>query len=308
MISVFPDYYKDFSCIADRCRHNCCIGWEIDIDEETLAFYQGLSGDFAQRLQTNISLDDVPHFILGSHDRCPFLNDKNLCDLILTLGEDRLCQICTDHPRFRNELPDRTEIGIGLCCEAAGALILGKQSPTVLLGTAPTDDEIILIRDRVISVLQDRAFPISHRIGQMLSLCGASLGEWSMVQWAEFLLSLERLEEDWTQLLLLLKEKCHTADYAGFDTHMKGRQTEYEQLLVYFVYRHLANASDDIDLAARAAFAALGYAVIYTLGAILWTEHGHFTFDEQVELARRFSAELEYSDDNLNAVFDALVF
>ena len=29
---IVPDYYKEFSCIADHCRHSCCIGWEIDID------------------------------------------------------------------------------------------------------------------------------------------------------------------------------------------------------------------------------------------------------------------------------------
>ena len=30
-----PKYYTEFSCIADRCRHSCCIGWEIDIDADT---------------------------------------------------------------------------------------------------------------------------------------------------------------------------------------------------------------------------------------------------------------------------------
>ena len=40
MIMLVPNYYKDFLCIADKCRHSCCIGWEIDIDEETLEFYE----------------------------------------------------------------------------------------------------------------------------------------------------------------------------------------------------------------------------------------------------------------------------
>ena len=31
-----PSYYKKFKCIADKCHHNCCIGWEIDIDDEAL--------------------------------------------------------------------------------------------------------------------------------------------------------------------------------------------------------------------------------------------------------------------------------
>ena len=29
-----PAYYPRFACLADRCRHSCCIGWEIEVDEE----------------------------------------------------------------------------------------------------------------------------------------------------------------------------------------------------------------------------------------------------------------------------------
>lgn len=305
---IFPDYYSKFFCIAERCKHNCCIGWEIDIDADTLTFYQTVKGELGDRLKQNISLDETPHFRLGESERCPFLNEQNLCDLILELGEDHLCQICTDHPRFRNELPGRLEIGVGLCCEAAGALILGKKEPTHLV--LPSEelpyDEIISVRDEVIAVLQNRTQPMHARIERMQELCDSFYeGDWG--QWAEFLLSLERLESSWTDLLNLLKKEWNSANFDGFDRHMKNRQTEYEQLAVYFVYRHLANAFDGVDLSARAAFAALAYRVIYTLGAILWTQNGDFTFDDQVELARHFSAEIEYSDDNLNALFDALV-
>ena len=129
---IFPDYYKHFSCTANTCRHNCCIGWEIDIDADTLALYDSIPGSFGQRLHENISRKDTPHFILGQQERCPFLNQKNLCDIILTLGEDHLCGICSDHPRFRNELPGRVETGLGLCCEEAARLILEHQEPVRL--------------------------------------------------------------------------------------------------------------------------------------------------------------------------------
>ena len=35
-----PRYYSDFKCIADKCRHSCCVGWEIDVDERTLVRYR----------------------------------------------------------------------------------------------------------------------------------------------------------------------------------------------------------------------------------------------------------------------------
>ena len=34
-----PDYYEEFKCIAQKCKHSCCVGWEIDIDDDTLAYY-----------------------------------------------------------------------------------------------------------------------------------------------------------------------------------------------------------------------------------------------------------------------------
>ena len=30
-----PDYYEDFTCIADRCSFTCCREWKIGVDEDT---------------------------------------------------------------------------------------------------------------------------------------------------------------------------------------------------------------------------------------------------------------------------------
>ena len=35
MKEYIPDYYKDFQCIADKCKDSCCIGWEIMIDSKS---------------------------------------------------------------------------------------------------------------------------------------------------------------------------------------------------------------------------------------------------------------------------------
>ena len=310
MLHVFPDYYKDFQCIAGACKHNCCIGWEIDIDPDTAAFYQTVPGEMGRRLRANIAQEGEPHFLLGQDERCPFLNNRNLCDIILTLGEEHICGICTDHPRFRNELPGRLETGLGLCCEEAARLMLSKQTPMVLQlsGQEEDPDEITALRDEVLTLLQDRKLDIPTRVSNMLQRCGAALPERSLEQWAEDLLELERLDENWTQVLTALRDKCSGADWSGFDRYMAQRQTEYEQLLVYFVYRHLANAFDADSLAAKAGFAALGYTLLHAIGAVTWTETGRFSFEQQVELARLFSSEIEYSQENLDAILDELSF
>ena len=308
MLQVVPDYYKEFQCIAGKCQHSCCIGWEIDIDPEMAEYYQNLPGKLGERLRRCIMWEEPPHFILGEGERCPFLNRENLCDIILELGEEHICGICTDHPRFRNELPGRLETGLGLCCEEAARLILSRQEPTQLeiQGTEETEDELVQLRDRVIALLQTRTKPVSERLEDVLGLWDASLPEWTLGKWAEWLLELERLTEEWTVLLTKLRDGWQTADFLGFDLYMKERQTEYEQFLVYLIYRHMANGFDEWEAAARACFAAFGYMLLRGMGAVLWTECGQFTQERQIELARLFSSELEYSQENLDAVLDIL--
>ena len=133
---IFPKYYPEFRCIADKCRHSCCIGWEIDIDPATREKYRYVSGKFGQRLNGAIQVGEVSSFRLGEGERCPMLNANGLCDLITELGEGMLCQICADHPRFRSYFSDRTELGLGLCCEEAARLVLTQTAPMTLI-TSP---------------------------------------------------------------------------------------------------------------------------------------------------------------------------
>ena len=77
-----PNYYKKFSCIADKCKHSCCIGWEIDIDDETFEQYKNNNTEFGKKLNDNIIInDDCACFKLTDNDRCPFLNDNNLWEI-----------------------------------------------------------------------------------------------------------------------------------------------------------------------------------------------------------------------------------
>ena len=78
MIFRIPEYYRKFRCIADKCRDNCCIGWEIDIDDETADFYRSVEGEFGERLKDSINEGS---FILTEDERCPFLSRRGLCDI-----------------------------------------------------------------------------------------------------------------------------------------------------------------------------------------------------------------------------------
>lgn len=311
MKKIFPSYYSDFACIADQCRHSCCIGWEIDIDPESLTRFQSISGELGKRLRKNICIEaEEAHFRLDAQERCPFLNGKGLCELILQLGEDSLCQICADHPRFRNFFSDREEIGLGLCCEAAARLILGQEKPAVLFERSDgcqsppcnADEAFLLqLRSDVISIMQDRRFPFAERIDSMLRHLDLPMLRFDLNAWAAFLQTLEQLDPGWSTLLRSL---CKHPD-APLPC-LPQLETAFEQLIVYLLYRHLPAALEDEDIVGRIAFAVLIVQLVNAL-CVFSMENGEaVTVESMAEIARMVSSEIEYSDENLYAILDEL--
>lgn len=301
---IAPDYYPQFRCIADQCKHSCCIGWEIDIDEDSLARFRIVDGALGQQLKEHIDMEGTPHFRLLADDQCPFLNEKNLCSLIIELGEDCLCQICADHPRFRNAFSDRTEMGLGLTCEAAAQLILSRAKPVTLVtleddgnSERPDEDERALLsaRNNALAIVQDRSFSVSERMANLMDFFGFTLPPYSPAQWAEVYLELERLDERWTQILHKLQQPIPKVDLSPLDT-------AFEQLLVYFIFRHLPAALNDGDIGSKLGFAVQSVTLLQWLCAAV----GCSDLDDLTELSRMYSSEIEYSDENLDILFDLL--
>ena len=310
---IAPDYYTKFQCIADRCRHSCCIGWVIDVDADTLEYYHSVEGTLGKRLKNGIDEGgETAHFILGEEERCPFLNHTGLCDLITELGEESLCQICTDHPRYRNFYSDRTEIGLGLCCEAAGELILKRKEKTTLVVLEDDgeneeldvpDESLLTWREQLFAIAQDRNLTIEERVVSVLNAAEFTIPARSLAEWADIYLELERLEESWTDRLQEMKD-TDISDAPVLDT--EEWEIAFEQLLVYFLYRQLPFALDDGEYEGRAAFCVLSYRIIRNLCRVHAVLHGGVGLDDLVDIARQYSAEIEYSDENVEALLDAL--
>ena len=274
-----PDYYPRFRCIAGDCRHSCCVGWEIDIDEDTLAYYNSVEGDFGRRLREGIA-DGA--FRLDGQERCPFLNERGLCDIILTLGEEALSQICSDHPRYRNYFTHREETGVGLCCEAAAELILGETEPfaEVLLWDDGAEEEATAWETQL---LARRAELMTAVQEGRLTAC---LPGKSADAWREVFLSLERMDESWAERLQRPWEEPPAA-----------LQKPLERLLLYLLYRHLPSAQDERSLQARTDFARLCCCVVGRISR---------DYGDLLETARLLSAEIEYSDENVDILLKHL--
>ncbi len=290
-----PNYYQKFRCIADKCQHSCCIGWEIDIDEDTLDFYEAIEGKKYKYIKDSISYEGAPHFELLKGDRCPHLRDDGLCRIICDFDEGALCDICADHPRFRNFYENFTEEGLGLCCEEAARIILTQEEPfeikTDLSKATDEEKHFFSLRDKVFGIIQDRGKNIKERFSTLAKEFGFEFS-FSLSDLCEKFLALERLDNSWTDVLEELKG--FKLDEKNFETHF---QLPLENAACYFVFRHLADAQEGRDYALVIKFVL---SACYILGA-LW-QNGK----DMIDSARMFSAEVEYSEENMAKILKEL--
>ena len=291
-----PAYYKNFSCIADKCRHSCCIGWEIDVDADTLAHYKALGGDYADVIRDSIDRSDTPHFVLAAHDRCPHLDERGLCRIITAYGEQSLCEICREHPRFYHQTPHGMEAGLGLSCEEACRIVLSADDFACMISIGQVEGtpdaksfDATDLRERIYVTLCDSTRPYAERLQSIykdFDICPTAQTDRT---WHAILDGLEYLDESHRALFA-----CYRSDLT---TPPQAEPALY-RALAYFIYRHCSDAYDAEDFITR-----LGLALFFERLLCSMIANGH----DPYEAARILSEELEYSEDNTEALAAAFL-
>ena len=207
----YPSYYEKFHCVGGSCKDSCCIGWEVDIDEDTYDYYRSVEGPFGDRLRSHMKDDGSNRYFPMCEDgRCPFLNKSNLCDIIIELGEESLSLVCTEYPRYFLEEGSFEQIDLSLSCMELGRIFFSDPDPIEYIrgevkeaqddGAGPADDgdevfraqdsvfsgilpqdarllhEILDIRDDCIGIMEDRDLPLGSRFLEVFRLYGPA--EW----------------------------------------------------------------------------------------------------------------------------------
>ncbi len=290
-----PRYYTEFKCIADKCTHSCCIGWEIDIDEDTLCVYEGLKDGYSTQIRNSISYDDVPHFNLCVGERCPHLDEQGLCRIIKNVGEEFLCEICREHPRFYNDTARGKEVGIGASCEEAARIILSSDSydDMVQIGDVQGDlwetFDALPLRERIFSILSDNTLKYEEKIKAIYSLTDVNPADIGDDEWRETIGSLEYLDEKHKRLFL---------GYSSEGVSSEDVEKYLLRALAYFVYRHCAEVCDEDDLRCSIGFCLF----CHRLFASVMEREGVVSLEGATRMLRILSEELEYSEDNTEKI------
>ena len=330
---LVPSYYDGFRCAASACPDNCCIGWEICIDGDTLKKYSLVPGPFGERLRKNIKDGS---FVLNN-ERCPFLNERGLCDIIINLGEDFLCGICARHPRFAEQYGDMTEAGLGLACQSAAELILNSalsgyfretdtDDSSRVFGYIENDDDpellalFLKMRGLLFSAVEN-APSFTVAAASILTASSDFQGQYDrgiidlpadseryfsgikknvppkpglMGRYTEFLRGLEPIGADWSRLICCPSlEKVRPV--SDFGRH--GRR-----LLYYFIFRYFLKSFFTGDIYLNTAFGVFSsFYIVQMLSANALGLLGRKY--EPREICSLYSKQMEYSQENMDSFF-----
>ena len=134
MEELKPFYYDKFKCIGNKCKDTCCAGWKVTIDKKSYLKYKNVKGEFSSRIKNSVtrikkSKNDLYYAEMKLVDgRCQFLNEDNLCDIYINLGENYLCNTCKQYPRIIHKYNDLYEKTLNLSCpEVARILVTSNE-------------------------------------------------------------------------------------------------------------------------------------------------------------------------------------
>lgn len=331
MKNTYPSYYKNFTCIADRCPDTCCAGWAVVADSESLEKYSKTHSAFGDKIRSVIALDEDGDTVFTPvNNRCPFLLDSGLCEMYIELGHESLCRTCRQYPRHITYFGARCETGISLSCPEAARLILQGDDPitfeeeNTLDFPQPTDIDpelyftLLEARKKAIDILQCREFSIGRRICAFLVFseeisrhikryeCGEirtaikkdyfaaektvysqRRANGAAKKYFSDFRSLEMLDPSFSDRL----SDAESIDISAFT----GSETQFEHLMVYFVFRYFMTAVFDLDLLTKSKFAAISFIIIRKLCV-----SDNADKEKRIKIMQRFSKEVEHSASNMD--------
>jgi lysine-N-methylase len=195
-----PRSYSAFRCIGADCEDTCCVGWGVNVDRGTYEAYQRCDDpELGPALHQLIAInpasngDDNYAKIAITGDGCPFLAE-GLCSIQKKLGEKYLSKMCATYPRVMSLVDDVLYRSLHLSCPEAARVVLLDPCPlqfdndqhlrdgsrlgnlSMLNTSSPkyTDKpypHFHQVRSLVISILQNRNYPLWQRMVLLASFC-----------------------------------------------------------------------------------------------------------------------------------------
>lgn len=315
---TYPPEYHKFRCIADSCPDSCCTDWEIVLDAESENRYRQQNGNLGKRLHEAMITDEDGDVIFkGNSPRCPFWNDKHLCDIQTELGEAALCETCRMFPRITQDYGDFVEHDLSIACPEAARLLLTKTPEQLVLRTE-TDDTVETLpgydTDLMQTLFKERACmfdlirstdkPAALQLSRCLRIaCQREHMSCTMTEpftaeaCLRFLRSCSILTPSWRLLL----DQAFNAS-AGRLPSDALLDHEVRAFAFDFLYRHYLRAVSDGLSLLRVQLTGFSVLAVLTLLCRLQIT----TQKDRIVIWQKFVKEVEYDSRNTNALEEML--
>lgn len=315
MISIktfVPKYFKEFSCIADKCPDTCCAGWEADLDDAIIKKYKTIDGELGKRIQTHLSEDETgcAIFALCENGRCPFLNDKNLCDIQAAYSEEYLSKTCALFPRFFDDFADIREMGLGFGCPEAARIMLNDNEPFRLYPLNDNDentedDEFYALctnaRQKIFDILETSSSDFKKKILKVFETASELQNEIdSFYEETEenglkfddcvsILSKMEYINKERQSLLSNLKDCDCTEIFRKY-------RNDFEKMMKYYIFRYFLQGCYCDDAVTPVKYGVFACIVI----SRMYAQAESLDFKMRAKIMQGYSKEIEYSDVNMD--------
>lgn len=308
--------FDNFSCTAGNCSDNCCIGWEVELDEKTLEFYK----DFPSHLKSNIDFKNSK-VKMRKDGRCPFLNKDNLCDIIINYGYENISYICKNHPKFFNEFDTHIEYGYGLCCEEAVRLLFENE---VELKQTGEENGYFKLRERLFEIIEDDGKNLREKIANYLDLiCEAedylffndeedinlflenftfsknNFKKKDIKSFLEIIRKTEPINGLWIKTINKVIKK-HKKISENSEKVIDLNKERYEKLLYYYTFRYLLKDIKTPEIIEKGKFIITLVLLNVFFDTLSFLENKN-DFNKNTVL---ISKQMEYSPFNLSYIYD----
>ncbi len=333
MKTIYPEYYKDFKCIAGSCPDTCCAGWEIVIDEKYCNIYKNSQAAAAKKATSKMYTDSDNDVCLTLTDgRCPLLNRDNLCEIYIEMGKDALCDVCRTYPRFKKEAGGISFEGISLSCPEAARLILSDNSFGQLnkepefanseLNTiynsykffreTACKGDFFSCMDIAEEIQSELDFGDTERAEEIIAGYEAEkniphIDE--VYKTALKISSFDILTGEWKECIELLK--LHLEKAKKDSSYLNKRNEAFAFLAscdeikcieIYYMYKYFPEAMDSFDIETMVSVAYTCAMVICEMYTMKKLNNDMLSFDLKLRLSQLFSKEIEHNEENLEKI------
>ena len=96
--------------------------------------------------------------------------------------------------------------------------------------------------------------------------------------------------------------KVYSGLHKSFDEYYIENEYQFEQILIYYIFRYFMKSVFDYDVIAKIKFALISFIIIKELSVIRYLENKEFLYEDIVNISHIYSKDIEHLEENIEVL------